>query len=91
MDSSDITRRRKAQAIYGTKIVSFTAANPAGDCANLSACCTATTNCVRNFNSYDTKYAFYRGRNACVTGAAALGDFSWGVQGCTLPVTGGSR
>ena len=91
MDSSDITRRRKAQAIYATRLPVFIAANPTGDCGNLSTCCTAVSNCVRTFNSYEAKYSFYTGRNACVSGAAALGDFSWGVQGCTLPINGGSK
>ena len=91
MDSSDITRRRKAQAIFANQLQNYTAANPAGDCGNLATCCTAATTCVRTFGSYSNKYSFYTGRNACVTGAAAIGDFSWGVYGCMYPVNGGSK
>jgi hypothetical protein len=91
MDSSDVTRRRKAQAIYATQLNVFSAKNPAGDCGNLNACCTATTTCVRTFESYSNKYSFYRGRNACQTGAAAIGDFSWGTSNCLYPVNGGSK
>jgi len=91
MDSSDITRRRKAQALYAVQLAAFTAANPAGDCLSLNQCCTTVSSCVRTFGSYANKYSFYQGRNACQTGAAALGDFSWGTSDCLYPVTGGSK
>jgi len=91
MDSSDVTRRRKAQAIFATQLPVFQAKNPAGDCGNLTACCTAASSCVRTFDTYANKYAFYQGRNACQTGAAAIGDFSWGLSDCLFPVTGGGK
>jgi len=92
MDSSDVTKRRRAQAQFADKQLVFVAKNPGGDCANINGCpCTPTTNCNRNFVSYDAKYAFYNGRNACQTGAAAQGDFGWGVAGCMIPENGGSK
>lgn len=91
MDSSDVTRRRKAQALYATQLPVFIAKNPTGDCGNLSTCCTTTQACNRTFASYSNKYAFYQGRNACQSGAAALGDFSWGTSNCIYSVTGGNK
>jgi hypothetical protein len=91
MDSSDITRRRKQRVQFADRQPVFIAKNPAGDCSNLTACCTPTTNCNRNFVSYDQKYTFYKGRNACQAGAVAQGDFGWGVTGCMIPETGGSK
>lgn len=73
MDSSEVTRRRKQQAIYKSKLNIFIAKNPTGDCAN-----DPTQNCIRTFASFDEKYSYYAGRNAC-------------VQGCPLPITGGSK
>ena len=92
MDSSDITKRRKQQAIYTDKQNAFLLANPAGDCANLSSCpCTRSTNCVRTFTSFEEKYAFYKGRNACVAGAGPVGDFAFGKEGCMIVPTGGAK
>jgi hypothetical protein len=91
MDSSDVTRRRKAQALYAVQLPVYIAKNPTGDCANLSTCCTTVSSCVRTFESYANKYSFYQGRNACQTGAAAIGDFSWGTSNCLYPVTGGNK
>ena len=91
MDSSDITKRRKQQAIFASKQAVFLVKNPGGDCANLTACCTPTATCNRNFVSYAEKYAFYNGRNACQAGATQQGDFGYGVTGCLIPATNGSR
>ncbi len=91
MDSSDVTKRRKQQAIFVDKQNTFVAKNPTGDCANLRNCCGTTSSCIRNFQSFDEKYSFFKGRNACVTGSAPLGDFAFGVTGCQYAVNGGGR
>lgn len=91
MDSSDVIKRRKQQAIFIDKQNQFLKKNPGADCGNLSNCCGTTTTCIRTFNSYDEKYSFYKGRNACVTGSGPVGDFAFGVAGCQYPVNGGSK
>ena len=91
MDSSDITKRRKNLAHYLDKVNQFARNNPAGDCTSLATCCTVPSNCVRTFDSYDSKYTFYKGRNACVTGSGPIGDFAFGVKGCLYPANGGSK
>ena len=92
MDSSDIARRRKNQAVYTDKLSAFLRANPGGDCAVLGTCpCVPTTNCNRTFTTFCEKYSFYRGRNACVAGAGPIGDFAFGVEGCLVPPTGGAK
>jgi hypothetical protein len=90
MDSSDITKKRKNQVLYVNQLNTFIAKNPAGDCASIGTCCYTTSNCVRNFDSYDLKYSFYKGRNACVSNSTAVGDFSFGVPDCMYKVTGSS-
>jgi len=84
-------KRRKQQAIFTDKLNQFLKKNPGGDCGNLSSCCTPTTTCIRNFNSYDEKYSFFKGRNACVTGSGRIGDFAFGVSGCQYAVNGGGK
>ena len=91
MDASDLIKVRKQKAVYVSLLARFNAKNPQGDCASLSGCCATTTNCNRTFKSFEEKYTFYKGRNACVTGAGPLPDFAYGVEGCLYPVNGGSK
>ena len=91
MDASDLIKVRKQKAVYVSLLARFNAKNPQGDCASLSGCCATTTNCNRTFKSFEEKYTFYKGRNACVTGAKPLPDFAYGVEGCLYPVNGGSK
>jgi hypothetical protein len=88
MDSSDITKKRKNQALYINQLNTFIAKNPGGDCGRLSTCCYATSSCVRTFDSYDLKYSFYKGLNACMSTTTAIGDFSFGVAECLYPASG---
>jgi hypothetical protein len=76
MDSSDITKKRKAKAIYIDQLATFIAKNPNGDCGNLSTCVGVST-CVMTFPSYENKYDFFTGQNNCAD--------------CTCAVNGGSK
>ena len=76
-DASNTTRKRKAEAIYIDQLNAFIRANPGGDCGKLSTCTSTISNCVHSFASFEVKYDFFTGKNAC-------GD-------CTCPVNGGSR
>jgi hypothetical protein len=76
MDSSDITKKRKTQAIYIDQLATFIAKNPDGDCASLSTCA-GVSSCVMTFPSYENKYDFFNGQNNCT--------------GCACAVNGGSK
>ena len=91
MDSSDITKKRKDQTLYINQLNQFITQNPGGDCAKLSTCCYATSSCIRTFDSYDNKYSFYKGLNACMSTSGPIGDFLFGVSSCLYPVNGGSK
>jgi hypothetical protein len=65
MDSSDTIAKNKQKAVYIDQLNSFLAANPSGDCSKLSTCCGAPSSCVTYFPSYEAKYTFYNGRDAC--------------------------
>jgi hypothetical protein len=80
MDASDTIRKRKAQALFFDQLNTLIQKNPSGDCPNLQSCCTGTTQCVKTFESYQNKYDFYYGKNACSSNS------------CTpYPLNGGSR
>lgn len=76
MDASDTIRKRKTQAVYIDQLNTFIAQNPAGDCAKLSTCNTASiSSCVVKFPSYENKYDFFNGKNNC-TGCACASNGS---------------
>lgn len=76
MDSSDITAKRKQQAVYVDQKNAFVTNNPRVDCSALSTCTTAAV-CGIKFPSYENKLAFYAGKNIC--------------NDCECPVNNGSR
>jgi len=79
MDASDTIRKHKAQALYINQLNTFNTKNPGGDCAT-NTCCYTTSSCIRTFESYDNKYEFFYGKNACLSTSCT-----------TYPLTGGSR
>lgn len=92
MDASDLANKNRNQAVYGNKLNTISAANPAGDCTNLNTNCGNTSSCIRRFESFQDKYSFYMGRNASVTTAGVpTGDLSFGIVGCIMPVNGGGQ
>lgn len=79
MDASDTIRKRKAQALYINQLNNFIAQNPSGDCA-VNTCCYTTSSCIKTFVSFENKYDYYYGKNACLS------------TGCTAyPLNGGSQ
>lgn len=68
---------KKAKAEYVNQMNIFIYQNPNGDCANLSTCMSTTKNCVYHFPTYEQKYNFFIGKNAC--------------NNCTCPLTGYSK
>lgn len=71
MDSSDITKKRKTQAVYIDQLAKFIGKNPGGDCGKLSTC-TGVSSCVMTFPSYENKYDFFNGKNNCTGCACAV-------------------
>jgi len=63
MDASDLTRKRKAKAIYSIKRDKLIAAQPTKDCNSTN--CRKYATCIVNFSSYDEKQLFLAGKNAC--------------------------
>ena len=76
MDSSDITAKRKQQAVYVSIKTAYATNNGSSNCPAVSTCTTVGT-CDIKFPSYDIKNAFYAGKNVCT--------------GCECPITNGSR
>jgi hypothetical protein len=82
MDASDTIRKRKAQAIYNNQYQIFVKNNAGGDCGKLStSCCYTTSSCIKNFPSFENKYDYYHGMNACVSSCT----------GTPIPENGGSK
>ncbi len=82
MDASDTIRKNKARALYVNQYAQFVQNNPRGDCGKLSTtCCYMASTCIVNFPSFDNKYDYYYGMNACVSTCT----------GTPIPETGGSK
>ena len=74
-DASDTIKKNKAKAIYINQLNAFVAQRPTNYV--LSTCTTApapTSTVTAVFASYDNKYSFFEGKNACT--------------GCTCPLNG---
>jgi hypothetical protein len=63
MDSSDVTAKLKAKAIYTQLLEKLKAENPTGDCEKLCNC--TSTKCVKKFPSYEIKQTFEKGAKTC--------------------------
>jgi hypothetical protein len=79
MDSSDITARRKAAAVFVDKKTQYAAAHPDNDCEALcGGCPSAASNCVRNFASYAERATFRAGAAAstCCCSTSPVENFT---------------
>lgn len=76
MDASEVITKKKTQTIYIDQLNKFVAANPGGDCGKLSTCA-GVSSCNYKFESFENKYDFFAGKNACTD--------------CKCPVDGGSK
>ena len=63
MDSSDVTAKQKAKAIYTQLLEKLKAENPSGDCGNVCNC--TSTSCNKKFSSYELKQEFAKGAQLC--------------------------
>ena len=63
MDSSDVTAKQKAKAIYTQQLETLKAKNPSGDCENVCNCTSAS--CNKKFPSYELKQEFTKGAQLC--------------------------
>jgi hypothetical protein len=75
MDASDTTRKRKAQAWYYAQKLTLAKEQPSADC--FTNTCTVPGTCKLHFSTYDAKYNYWIGKNAC--------------NGCTCKINGGGR
>lgn len=71
-DASDRIKLIKAKASYFAQKNTLAKVQPSADCLTNNDCSSGT--CKLKFKSYEDKYNFYRGKNAC--------------NGCACPVSG---
>jgi hypothetical protein len=74
-DASDRIKLVKARASYFAQKTTLAKQQPSADCLTNNTCSSGT--CILTFKSFEEKYNFYRGKNAC--------------NGCTCMVSGSGK